>query len=270
MSARTAALAVLLVVLATGCKNTDHPTAATNSVPAPATVSTPTPSAPPSTPPPTPTPKPTPTPTVDIGKLSVTQIAAKTEAAAKAVRSVHVQGTMTSGKDRIGMDVRLTQTDGGGTVSMNGDRFSVVVVGQTAYLRFSDAFWRHHAKSKAEAKAITQLINGRWIKTTTSNKDFRELAVFARKSGFYDTLFVDSESGDPTGVKKKGRQTVAGVTCIGLGDSDVTVWIARATAYPIRFDAPGTELTFTEYDHVVPPKAPPADQVIDGDALDSL
>lgn len=256
LTTRTAAgvTAVLMAVLVTGCGGSDPATSGT-------TVTAPTP-----TPTPTPvqasTPKPSPTP-VSITGLSATQILAKAQAAAKAAKSVHVKGAMTDGDGRMALDVRLAAAGGSGSITMDGDRISIIVIGKTAYLRMSDAFWRKQAKSKAEANAIVALIGGRWIKTALTNKDLGDLAAFASKPGFFDSLFEE-----PGTLRKTAPKTIDGIACIGLRSSDGTLWVDASTARPVRLEMSRTDvLTFTAYNQIAAPTAPPAAQVIDGKAL---
>ena len=164
------------------------------------------------------------------------------------------------------LDVRITKTGGQGSIAMQGASISVILIGRTAYLKMSDTFWRQQTSSKAEADALLDLIDGRWIKTTLTNKELGDLALFASKPKFFDTLF---EGTGP--VRKTPVRTVNGVTSIGLRDSEGILWVDTATARPVRLEVPGETgtdaLTFTEYNQVTAPKAPPADQVIDGKAL---
>jgi hypothetical protein len=198
--------------------------------------------------------------------LSTAAILEKAQAAAKAANSVHVKGAMTDGQQRVGLDVRLTRSGGGGVITMDGDTVSVMVIGRTAYLRMSNAFWRKQAKSKAEADAVIAVVGGRWIKTALTSKDLGDLALFASKTQFFDGLFEAAGT-----LRKTAPRTVDGIRCIGLRSSDGTLWVDASTARPVRLEIPGKSrtdaLTFTEYDRIAAPKPPPAAQVIDGKAL---
>ncbi|MGW6196796.1 hypothetical protein ACWF0M_11680 [Kribbella sp. NPDC055110] len=260
MKRRTAAGAVVgvLVVLVAGCKGSDP---ATDD----AIGTTPTPTAASVTPSPVVTP-PAPsasTPVSSIAGLSATKILAKTQAAAKAATSVRMKGSMSDHGDRIVLDIKLSKAGGQGTMSINGAAFSLIVLDRTAYLKISDKFWRAQIKPKADADAVIALVGGRWIKTPLTDKDLGELAAFASKPKFFDTLF------EPTGtLRKTAPRTVDGVSAIGLRDTDGTLWVDTATARPVRLESSGTDvLTFTEYNQATTPKAPPSDQVIDGKAL---
>jgi hypothetical protein len=257
---RTAAGAMVgvLVVLVAGCQGSDPATKDTIET-------TPTPTATSVTPSPVVTPPkpPASTPVSSIAGLSATKIVAKTQAAAKAATSVRMKGAMSDDGDKIVLDIRLAKTGGQGTMSINGTAFSLIVLDKTAYLKISDKFWRAQIKDKADADAVIALVAGRWIKTSLTDKDLGDLAAFASKPKFFDTLF------EPTGtLRKTAPRTVDGVAAIGLRDTDGTLWVDTVTARPVRLESSGTDaLTFTEYNQVTTPKAPPADQVIDGKTL---
>ncbi|WP_350275194.1 hypothetical protein [Kribbella sp. HUAS MG21] len=255
------AVAGILTVLVVGCQGSDP---ATND--ALATTPTPPPASTPATksasPPPASTPTPT-KPAITITGLSATSILRKTQAAAKAATSVRMKGSLTDGKERMVLDVQLTRTGGQGSITIDGAAMSVLVVGRTAYLKLSDKFWRSQTKTQAEADAIVGLIAGRWIKTSLDNEELRDFALFASKTEFFDTLF------EPSGkLRKTAPRTVDGVASIGLRDADGTLWVDTATARPVRLESSSTDaLSFSDYNRIPAPKAPPAAQVIDGKAL---
>ncbi|MFD7161626.1 hypothetical protein ACFV9C_44075 [Kribbella sp. NPDC059898] len=253
---RTAAGAMVgvLAVLVAGCRGS-APAAddALGTTPPPTTISTPT--VVPTTP--------KPTPTADISTLPAAKILAKAQAAANAAKSVRMKGTMADGRDRMTLDLRLAKGGGQGTIMMDGTAITVMVIGKTAYLKLSDEFWRSQTKSKAEADAMVGLIAGRWIRTTLDKKEFRDFAMFGDKAAAFEGIL------DAMGkVRKTAPRTIDGVPAIGLRDSEGTLWVDRATGRPLRVETSGTDVvTFSEYDRVTTPKAPPADQVIDGEAL---
>ncbi|MER7250695.1 hypothetical protein [Kribbella sp. NPDC000426] len=260
---RSAVGAIALMAFVAGCGG---PKAANDdaleSTPTPTPAATPT-----STAPTTPTAvleKPSiPVPTEQsIAGLSAAKILTKTQAAAKAATSVRMKGAVSDGKERMVLDVRVTKTGGQGSITTSDGGMSVMVIGKTAYLKMSNKFWQSQTKSKAEADAIVGLIAGRWIRTTMSDKDLGNFALFASKAEFFDTLF------EPSGtLKKTAPKTVDGVPSIGLGDGDGTLWVDTATARPVRLESGTDALSFSEYNQVTTPKAPPATQVIDGKAL---
>jgi hypothetical protein len=258
---RTASIAtsILMLGVVAGCGDSGSATSgATVTTPTLSPAATPTGVRPATTP--------TPPPAASMVGLTAKQLVTAAQTAAKAANSVRVKGTMTEGGERLRLDLRLARAGGQGTITVDGAAISVIVIGRTAYLRISDAFWRKHSESKADADAVIALVDGRWIKTALSSKDLGELAAFASKTGFFDELFEE-----PGALRKTATRTVDGIACIGLKNSDGTLWVDASNARPVRLEAPTKSsadvMTFSEYNQVQPPKAPPAAQVIDGKAL---
>jgi hypothetical protein len=246
------ATAVLMTIVVAGCGGSE-PAAAPGT----------TPTAAPTTP--------TLTPTVpaaeSITALSADSLVKKTKAAAKAAASVRVRGTIADDEGKpMKLDLSLATKGGSGTITTGGASIKVLVVGKTAYMQLSDAFWRQQSKSKQEADLIIGVVGGKWIKLALTNKDFGEMAAFASKPTFFDGLFDETGS-----VRKSGTKTIEGVPCIGLSDDEGTLWVDAASARPIRLEVPGkttTEsLTFSQYNQIKEPKAPPSSKVIDGKKL---
>jgi hypothetical protein len=263
---RSAVGAIALMAFVAGCggpKAASDDAVESTPTPAPAATPTTTPTTTPSAVLEKPTiPVPSLPPASSIAGLSAATILTKTQAAAKAATSVRMKGAVSDGKERMVLDVRVTKNGGQGSITTSDGGMSVMVIGKTAYLKMSNKFWQTQTKSKAEADAIVGLIDGRWIRTTMSDKDLGNFALFASKAEFFDTLFEPSGS-----LKKTAPRTVDGVPSVGLGDGDGTLWVDTATARPVRLESGADALSFSEYNKVTTPKAPPANQVIDGKAL---
>lgn len=200
--------------------------------------------------------------------LSAQQILTRTKAAAKADVSMRARGGYTADDGTaIKLDVSLARTASAGTVSYNGAGVKFLVIGRTAYLQFSDAFWRQHATPKTYADQLMQLTRGKWIKFAVTDKSFSNMAFLASKPAFVSAMLDSSDWG-----RKIGTRTIGGIACIGLAGHDHrTLWVDATSARPIRLDTPGrsgTEsLTFSEYNQIKQPTAPPAAQVVDGRAF---
>ena len=244
------ATAVLMTVVIAGC-GSEEPTAAPGG-------SGTTPTAAPTTP----TPKPSLPAAEGLTALSAQQLAKKTQIAAKAAASVRVRGTFVDEGGPMKVDLSLAKKGGSGTITLEGANIKVIVVGKTAYLQISDAYWRKQTESKQTADLIIGVVRGRWIKVSLTSKDFAELIAFTSKAGFFEGMFEE-----PGTVRKTGTKTIDGVRCIGLFDGEGTVWADAATARPIRLEIPGKNaenLTFSQYNQIMEPKAPPSSKVIDG------
>jgi hypothetical protein len=169
----------------------------------------------------------------------------------------------------IKLDVRLARAASAGTAIGNGAGVKFLVIGRTAYLQFSDAFWRQNIEPRKEADELMQLTRGKWIKGAVTDNGFSDMgmAFLASKPAFVSAMLDSSDWG-----RKIGTRTIGGIACIGLaGDDHRTLWVDATSARLIRWDMPGpsgTEgLTFSEYNQIKEPKAPPAAQVVDGKAL---
>jgi hypothetical protein len=208
-------------------------------------------------------------PAESIAGLSAQQIIKRTKAAAKAAVSVRARGGITADDGTpIKLDVSLARTASAGTASANGAGVKFLVIGRTTYLQFSDAFWRQNAKPKTYADLLMQLTRGKWIKVAVTDKSFSGMAYLASKPAFVSGMVDHFGWG-----RKIGTRTIGGIACIGLAGHDHrgTLWVDATNARPIRLDTPGpsgTEsLTFSEYNQIKEPKAPPTAQVVDGKTL---
>lgn len=216
----------------------------------------------------TPAPTPTPTPTASIARLTTQQILKKAEAAAKAATGVRVHGTMNMADGTtLKLNVRLARSGGSGTVGFDGTGMSVIVVGRTAFVQVDDSFWRQDKKKSKDAELFIQLLRGKWLKLALDNEGLGEMAGFASKATFFDGMFTDPGST----LRKTAAKTIDGVSCVGLRGTDGTFWVDATNARPIRLELSGRGgtggLSFSEYNQIKAPKAPPPAQVVDGKAL---
>ncbi|MFG1819957.1 hypothetical protein ACGFIF_39800 [Kribbella sp. NPDC049174] len=206
------------------------------------------------------------TPAASIADLTAQQILKKAGAAVRAAVSVRVRGPLAvEDGPPMAIDVGMTNAGSSGTITMDGAALEVLVIGQTAYVQPSDAYWRQTVKPKSAADKLIKQTRGRWIKAKLTDEGFGQTASFASKATFFDSTF----DGDHA-VRKVGPRTIGGILCVGLGkDGEGIAWLDAGTARLIQLDqpAPTASITFTEYDQVKAPKAPPKAQVIDGKTL---
>ena len=102
---------------------------------------------------------------------SAQQIFKDAQAATGAASSAQVSGTVTSNGTTVQLDVVAGQGSGGGTVNSGGASFQIILNHQDVYLKADAATW-----TKLSNPTAAQLLAGRWIKTTTANQDFADLA----------------------------------------------------------------------------------------------
>jgi hypothetical protein len=155
------------------------------------------------------------------------QVFADAKAAAKSASSVHVAGSIVSNGTPFTIDLTMVRGKGAkGSVSTNGLQFDLVRIGDTAYIKGSDAFYKHYAGA-----AIAQLIRGKWLKAPTTSGRFHSLAGLTSVSG----LFAEISSNHGKLVND-GATTYRGQQVVQIRDvSDDSKLYVAATgkAYPV-------------------------------------
>jgi hypothetical protein len=142
----------------------------------------------------------------DEASKSAARVLTDANAAASSASSAHVSGNIQSNGTPITLDLTTARGKGAkGSMSTNGLSFDLVRVGDTLYIRGSDAFLKHFAGS-----AIAQLLHGKWLKGPATRGRFRSLglltslsALFAGISAHHGKLANDGKT------TYKGQQVVA-------------------------------------------------------------
>jgi hypothetical protein len=138
-------------------------------------------------------------------------------------------------------------------VSINGLGFDLVKIGDTAYIKGSDAFYQHFA-----GPAVAQLIHGKWIKAPTTSKQFRSFAALASVSGLFAEIGANHGK-----LVNDGKTTYKGQPVVVIRDlSDDSKLYVAATGkpYPValvggRKNQSGT-VTFSDWNQPVSLSAP--------------
>ncbi len=182
------------------------------------------------------------------------QILAASQVAADAAGSVHVSGAILSGSSPITLDLSLLANSGArGQLSQNGVSVEVIRIGQTLYVKGSEAFYRSLAGPSA-----TRLLAGRWLKASASDKGFSSLASLTDLRTLVDTTFANQ------GTLTKGPlTTIDGESAIAIGDraKGGTIYVATTgLPYPIQVvggAASAGTVTFDRWNGPVALAAPP-------------
>ncbi|MGH2977924.1 MAG: hypothetical protein ACRDKC_06085 [Gaiellaceae bacterium] len=135
-----------------------------------------------------------------------TRVLADANAAATNARSAHVSGSIRSGGTPITLDLSTARGKGAkGSMSTNGLTFDIVRVGDTLYVRGSDAFYKRFAGA-----AVAQLLHDKWLKGSATHGRLETLApltslgaLFAGISAHHGKLVNGGKT------TYKGRQVVA-------------------------------------------------------------
>jgi hypothetical protein len=191
----------------------------------------------------------------------------ETEAVANllAAPNVTLAGTMTDSGTKYVLNLGIKRGHGcTGTIAMgNQGSFKLLVVGKVVYFNPDTRFWK--ANAGAEASAVISLINGRYIKTTTSADGMSSLASLC---GLQQVLGSIKDSGT---APKRPVTTLHGVRVLPLANADGSVLYVTDTSKPqiVEGYAPGAgggTLTFSQ-DTPVNLTPPLASEVIDGSAV---
>lgn len=178
-----------------------------------------------------------------VASKSANQIVQASQNSIKSVKSVHVAGSLVSGGQTITLDLNLVSGKGGeGSMSASGLAFQLVTVGNTVYVKGSDAFWRHFG-----GNAAVQLFKGKWLKGPTTGN----LASFASLTNLTELITkILSSHGSLT---KGQTTTVAGQKVIAVKDTSNaggTLYVATTgQPYPVQISKSGSDGGHLSFDH---------------------
>ena len=157
-----------------------------------------------------------------------------------------------------------TASDCVGEMSVDGGTVELVKHGKNIYMKYDDAFWKSQG---ADGRASAELINGRWMKTTSADPDFDDMASTCDLDNFIEEF----ESG-ATDARKGSLTTVDGSPAVPLIEKDGketdTAYIAtQGKPYILKIvtkggKEPGT-ISFSDFNRPVHAKTPAAKDIID-------
>jgi len=184
---------------------------------------------------------------------SPSQILADAKKAAEGASSVHVHGSITESGTPLGIDLTIAGSKGGkGSLTVQGSKVDIVRVGDTAYIRGSEAFYKQVAGT-----AAAQLLKGKWLKGSATKGNFASLADLT------DMNMLFEQALKPEGTLSKGEEsTVDGHKVVGVKDSEGGVlWVAtEGEPYPIEISRPSGDskgaVHFDEWNAKVDLEAP--------------
>ena len=165
--------------------------------------------------------------TNDEASKPAARVLADANAAAKSASSAHVSGSIKSNGTPIMLNLTTVRGKGAkGSMSTNGLTFDLVRIGDTLYIRGSDAFLKHFAGA-----AVAQLLHGKWLKGSATNGRLESLApltslgsLFAGISKQHGKLANDGKT------TYKGQQVVA---IRDTSDNSKLYVAARGKPYPV-------------------------------------
>jgi hypothetical protein len=170
-----------------------------------------------------------------ISSKGAAEIVSESKAAADAATAVHVSGSLKSGGAPVRLDLNLVAGKGAqGEISQNGASFKLILVGNTAYISGSPAFYRSLGGS-----AAAQLFKGKWLKASATTGEFASFKQLADMRQLIDTTLAAQGA-----LVKGAATTVNGRPVIAITDSakDGTLYVASTgKPYPLQIAKGGSE-----------------------------
>jgi len=176
------------------------------------------------------------------------QVLADAKKAAAGAHGVHIVGTFVDAGKSIGVDFSLDRDKGKGSMTQDNARADLAVVGSTAYMRASKAFWTKFAGATA-----SQLLKDRWLKGSATKQPFSGFARIMSIQGLIGNAF--SSHGKLTNLGEKTYKGQKVVAIRDAKDGSILYVSATGTPYPVAATGGGS-VTFTDWDKVVPVTAP--------------
>lgn len=184
---------------------------------------------------------------------SADQIYADAKIATESASSVHVSGRIMSGSETLGLDFVDSSVRGGGTISFDGASVALILSGTKVYFKGSVATMTQLSDGN---RAAGQLLGGRWLQTTTGNKDFGSLATLFE----LPKLIAEIKPHEP--LKRDPVSTIDGQSVVGVTDTlrKGTLYVdTSGPPYMVEIIGgpkdPGT-ITFDHYGSATPPAVP--------------
>jgi hypothetical protein len=182
------------------------------------------------------------------------------QSAVKSAKSVHMTGSLVSGSQTITFDLSFYgRSDTSGTFSDGNGAFSLLIVNGTTYIKANSAFLK---LAKAPASAC-RTICGKYIKLPAPAAG--QLTGSLSMSGLTTQMFGSL----PTSVTNNEsnlfvRASYDGQPVLKFSGGGYTIDVASTgPAYPLLIKGQaGDSLTFSQWNALPAPVAPPASQVV--------
>jgi hypothetical protein len=160
-------------------------------------------------------------------KKSPEQVVADAQHAAVSASSVHVSGQIVDNGTPLALDLTIVKGKGGkGTLSENGLAFQLVRVGDTAYIKGSDAFLRKFA-----GQGAATLLHDKWLKAPAGTGELASLAPLTDTQKLFGGALRQHGK-----LTNKGETTYQGQKVVEIDDTTEggKLYVAaQGTPYPV-------------------------------------
>jgi hypothetical protein len=189
-----------------------------------------------------------------VASKTPAEILAAAKTAATHASAVRIAGSILEGTTPLTLDLHLVAAKGGtGHMSENGVGFDIIRVGNKAYVRGSEAFYKKFAGT-----AAAQLLNGKWLVGSAATGRFAALTPLTDLHAFFTGALGRHDK-----LTKGAETTVNGQKVVALKDgaNGGTLYVATTgTPYPIELVSPGNgkegKVTFDQWNKTVTITAP--------------
>lgn len=154
-----------------------------------------------------------------------TMIYADAKRAALSAKTVHVAGTITDSGNLLNLDLVIANGSGKGTMSEGGLSFEIIRIGETAYLKASDAFLRRFAGAAAATR-----FHDTWLKGSVKSGVLASITPLTDLTKLFNGAF-----GTHGKLEKQAETSYNGQKVVAikdLSDGSTTYIAATGTPYP--------------------------------------
>lgn len=186
------------------------------------------------------------------------------QAAALAASSVHMDGAVPEGTRTATFNVSFVGASVAGTLGVDGRTFEVLVLGGTTYVKVDAAFLTaENAPASVCAKVCGKYVE---LGPAAASQITGFLSLQALMTGVFSTKNMSAAAGNGCVFAPAKRNGQAVLECRrGAYTTDVA---AQGKPYLVYFSGPhGEYFSFSEWNAVKPPSAPPASQVVSENVL---
>jgi hypothetical protein len=193
------------------------------------------------------------------GSESAAQLVPEVQAVSDRATSVHVAGSVSKGAQTTTIDVRIYGDSVAGTLGAYGTSFYVLSLNGTSFVKLNAAFLR---VENAPASLCARIC-GRYVELPASSASqiIGLLSMQQLVGDVFNDKAMSSAAGSGCAFSPTTRNGQAVLQC-RQGSSTLDV-AAHGRPYLIYWGGPhGQHLTFSEWNSVTLPSAPPASQVV--------
>jgi len=193
------------------------------------------------------------------GGKSAADVLPAMQSAVKAAQSVHMNGSVISGSEKIAIDLSFARSsDLAGTIGVNGASFYVLSLSGKTYVKL-DASFLKFAKAPASACSV---ICGKYVQLPASSAS--QITGSLSMSGIANQMFGKIPASTKSSSVQFVPATYNGQQVLRFVGDGYTLDVAKTgKPYPVVILGPqGESIAFSNWNSVTLPSPPPASQII--------